>query len=122
MNIKHKPGVLCVVIGSMTVQGRRHIGKQVELVKTVMPGEETILPEGDIIIFTGERQAWLVKGDIVSHMAKIKGYAFFQQRHLLPIKDPGQDFKDEHQHQLHITVGKGLKVVEVDMQPVEVKA
>lgn len=121
MSIEHRPGVICVVIGSMTEQGRRHIGKQVELVKTVMPEEEVSFPDGDRVTFAGKRQGWLVKGNIVSSMARVKGYAFFQQRHLMPIQDPDQPFKDVRKTVLHITVDKTLKVTEVDFVPEVVK-
>lgn len=110
MNIEHKPGVVCVVIGAMTVEGRRHIGKEVELVQTVMPQEEIELPGNRVVIFTGERQGWLVKGDIISSMAGLVGYAFFQQKHLLPIKDPDQDFVEDHQFKtLDSLVGKEVE-------------
>lgn len=121
MSIEHKPGVICVVIGSMTEQGRRHIGKQVELVKTVMPEEEITFPKGEQVVYTGTRQSWLVKGNIVSSMAKVDGYAFFQQRHLMPIQDPDQPFKDVRKTVLHITVDKTLKVTEADFVPNVVK-
>lgn len=104
MNIEHKPGVICVVIGAMTEQGRRHIGKQVELVKTVMPQEEITFSKNQVIIFTGEKEGWLVKGKIVSSMAGINGFAFFQQRHLMPIKDPDQDFVEDQKYKLIATL------------------
>lgn len=102
MNIEHKPGVLCVIIGAKTDHGRKQIGKVVTLVKYMYFDERYRFADGHVARLIG-KEAWLVAGD-VSCVEGQKGYAFYTQQHLMPIKDPDQDFVEDQKYKVVVTV------------------
>ncbi len=105
MNIEHKPGVLCVIVGARTEGGRKHIGKTVTLVKHLHEREVGRHLGATFMGVFGYQNYWIVVGDIESPSGD-KGVAAYAQCHLMPIKDPGQDFF-EQKTRVHASIVDG---------------
>ncbi len=103
MNIEHKPGVLCLIIGARTEHGRKHIGKTVTLVKHLSENEFGEHLGERFRCATGYGDYWIVVGDVQSLNGR-PGVAAIAQSHLMPIKDPDQDFVEDHKYKVVVTV------------------
>ncbi len=107
MNIEHKPGVLCVIIGGNTPRGRSRCGQVVELVKLMYPGDTYRTGEVTGLQFNDTTPGWLVKGSFEDRpelYENNKPFAFYSQEYLLPIKDPDQDFVEDRKYKVVVTV------------------
>ena len=113
MNIEHKPGVLCLIIRGVTEKGKANIGKIVELIQHLDPGDEYMISEFVGLRNADNKRAWLVKGDNLSEPSDPnKSYGLYTQSALLPIQDPDQDFI-EQKTRIRATIKDG-RIVETE--------
>lgn len=94
-----RPGSLAMVIGAQTANGRRNIGKSVELFGLFKPGERFLNPVNGVVtdmpLHTG-RALWLVTGDVVSFDGQ-PGFAFIRAEHLMPLLPDSQPYEQREQ-------------------------
>lgn len=87
-----RPGSLAMVIGAQTANGRRNIGKSVELFGQFQPGERFLNPVNGVVTDiprnTG-RALWLVTGDVIAFDGQ-PGFAFVRAEHLMPLLPDSQ--------------------------------
>jgi len=87
-----RPGSLAMVIGAQTANGRRNIGKSVELFGQFQPGERFLNPVNGVVTEMPRnmsRALWLVTGDVISFDGQ-SGFAFVRAGHLMPLLPDNQ--------------------------------